>query len=150
MEFEIGYWGLFFACFLAATIIPFSSEATLSAVILAGYHPVTSLIVATAGNWLGGLTSYYLGYLGKLEWIHKYLKITDAKLFKVKNFASGKGLWLSIFCWVPFVGDIIAVVLGLLKTNFILTAAGMLIGKALRYIVWGYLTLQIRDVIISF
>jgi membrane protein YqaA with SNARE-associated domain len=145
MEFEVGYWGLFFASFLAATVIPFSSEAILSAIIIAGYNPVYSLIIATSGNWLGGLTNYAIGYMGKLEWIHKYLRIPSSKLDKVKSFLIGKELWISTFCWLPFVGDIMAVALGLIRANFWLTATGMLIGKAARYIVWAYLTLEVQS-----
>lgn len=145
MTFEIGYWGLFLACFLAATVVPFSSEATLSAVIVAGFDPITSLVVATVGNWLGGLTSFMLGYLGKLEWIHKYLRIPQQQLDKMQGFAKGKELWVSTLCWLPFIGDVIAVVLGLLRTNIYLTAIGMLIGKAIRYIVWAYLTIGVQE-----
>jgi membrane protein YqaA with SNARE-associated domain len=55
----------------------------------------------------------------------------------------GKEGWIGLFCWLPGIGDIIAVVLGLLKSNFWLAATGMLAGKALRYLVWGMLTLEI-------
>ena len=57
----------------------------------------------------------------------------------------GKEWWIAFFCWLPGIGDIIAVVLGLLKTNFWLTSIGMLIGKALRYLVWGQMTLGLLD-----
>lgn len=145
MDFEVGYLGLFFACFLAATVIPFSSEAILSATIVAGYNPTYSLIIATIGNWFGGITSYYLGYLGKLKWIHKYLGISETKLKKIESYSKGKELWISAFCWVPFIGDIIAVALGLLKANFLMSSTGMLFGKFVRYLLWAYLTVEVRD-----
>ncbi len=141
--FELGYLGLFLASFLAATVVPFSSEAILSGVIIAGYSPVLSLIIATFGNWLGGLTSYYLGYLGKQQWIEKYLRIPEAKTEKFKKKIKGKEQWVAFFCWLPFIGDILAVVLGLLKINPIRVSIGMFVGKACRYAAWAYITLAL-------
>lgn len=142
MGFEIGYWGLFLASFLAATVVPFSSEAILSAVLVAGFNPVVALVVATLGNWLGGMTSYALGRMGKIEWIHKYLRISDVSLQKAHRMVEGRAAWISFFCWVPFIGDVIAVVLGLLRSNFWYTMVGMLIGKAVRYAIWAYFTIE--------
>ena len=62
---ELGYLGLFIASFLAATVVPFSSEVVFSAMIyLQHLDPWTCVFVATLGNWLGGMTSYYVGLLG--------------------------------------------------------------------------------------
>ncbi len=143
--FEPGYWGLFLATFLAATIVPFSSEAMLSGTIYAGYDSVIALSVATFGNWLGGMTSFYLGYLGKEEWISKYLRISPEKTNKYIARLRGKEQWAAFFCWLPFVGDIIAVALGLLKMNALKVAIGMFLGKALRYIIWAIITLWVLD-----
>lgn len=141
--FELGYWGLFLASFLAATVVPFSSEAILSGVIVAGYNPVLSLSIATLGNWLGGMSSYYLGYLGKQQWIEKYLRIPKDKTEKFKLKIAGKEQWIAFFCWLPFVGDVIAVCLGLLKISPMRVSIGMFIGKALRYVVWAWFTFKI-------
>lgn len=143
--FEPGYWGLFLSTFLAATVVPFSSEALLSATLYAGYSKVPVLVIATFGNWLGGMTSYYLGYLGKLEWIHKYLRIPPEKLEKYVNKLKGYEFWAAFLCWLPFVGDIIAVALGFLKLNVYKVAIGMFVGKGLRYIIWAVITLWILD-----
>lgn len=139
--FELGYWGLFLASFLAATVVPFSSEAILSGMIYAGYKPVASLLLATFGNWLGGLSSYYLGYLGKQHWIEKYLRIPEATITKYKLKIEGKEQWIAFFCWLPFIGDVLAVCLGLLRIDFIRVSIGMLVGKAVRYLVWAYVTI---------
>lgn len=79
---EWGYFGLFIAAFLAGSIIPFSSEAVLGLLLIAGYDSWGCVFSATLGNWLGGVTCYYIGYLGKTEWIHTYLKIPEEKLSK--------------------------------------------------------------------
>jgi membrane protein YqaA with SNARE-associated domain len=110
--------------------------------LISNHDPITCLVIATLGNWLGGITSYGIGYLGKWEWITKYLRISLKKIESTTQFVSGKELWISFFCWLPGIGDVIAVVLGLLKANFYRTFMGMLLGKMARYAVWGYLTLK--------
>ena len=72
---EWGYVGLFIASFLAATIIPFSSELVLSILIAKNYDLSTSLFVASIGNWIGGLSSYLIGRIGSWNTIEKYLRV---------------------------------------------------------------------------
>ena len=72
---EWGYLGLFVSSFLAATIIPLSSEIVLSILLANDYNFITSLSVATLGNWLGGLSSYALGHLGNWNFISRYFGI---------------------------------------------------------------------------
>ena len=134
-----GYYGLFIACFLAATILPFSSEFVLSGCLLAGLNPVWCLIAATTGNFLGGLTNYFLGYLGKLEWAEKYLKVKHKKIIKMQNWLNNKGAFMAFFSFVPFVGDIIPLALGFMRANFWKMSFSMLLGKFLRYVFVIYL-----------
>ncbi len=147
MTYEMGYPLLFLASFLAATVVPFSSELVLSGMLVAGFDPYVSLIVATLGNWMGGLTSYWLGWLGKWQWIEKYLRISEAKLVRVQTKIKGREGWIAFFCWLPIVGDVLAVALGLIKSDFFRSALWMLIGKGVRYAVWGYLTIQTLQLI---
>lgn len=137
--FQLGYGGLFLASFLAATVIPFSSEALLSAMLHFKYNALLCLLVATFGNFLGGMSSYYLGYLGKEPWIEKYLRIPLVKIEDFKSKIAGKESWIAFFCWLPFIGDLIAVSLGVLKQKQLYVALGMFLGKLSRYFVIIYL-----------
>jgi len=138
---EWGYLGLFFASFLAATIIPFlSSEALLSLMIVNQYNLGTVLLVSTIGNWLGGLSCYYIGWIGKWDLIEKHLKIKASTLERLKPNVDRWGAPLAFFCWIPIIGDPLAVGLGLFKTNPISVALWILIGKGIRYLVWAYIT----------
>ncbi len=130
---EWGYWGLFIASFLAGSIVPFSSEIVLGLLLVAGYNPWGCVIAATLGNGLGGATCYYIGYLGKTEWIHTYLKIPSDKLSKGQRFLNGKGSLFGFFTFVPAIGDILIVALGLLRANVIGTLTSMFAGKFIRY-----------------
>ena len=138
MEFLIayGYIGVFIASFLAATILPFSSEVVLTGVLLAGSAYWPCMIAATLGNFLGGMSCYWLGMLGKVEWIEKYLKLDPVKLQKVQDWIKGKGSWMGFFVFLPGIGDFIAVALGFLRANIWVVAISMFLGKAIRYWVW--------------
>ena len=138
MEFLLdwGYLGLFVGSFLASTIIPFSSEFLLIALLLAGGNPWTCFAVATAGNGLGSLTCYSLGYLGKWEWIEKWLRVKQEKLEKQQQIIRKWSSLVALFCWLPIVGDVFAVGLGFYRIPFWKTAVLMFVGKALRFLFW--------------
>ena len=67
MDFLIdyGYIGVFIASFLAATVLPFSSEVVLTGVLLGGASYLPCMIAATMGNFLGGMTCYWTG---RIDW----------------------------------------------------------------------------------
>ena len=132
---ELGYWGLFIGSFLAATIVPFSADVLLIGMLVAGGSPWLVIGIATAGNFIGGLTSYGIGRIGKWEWIEK-LGVKPETLEKQKAKVDRWGSWLALLSWVPFVGDIFAVALGFYRTKFLPSALFMLIGKAGRFIMW--------------
>lgn len=138
--FDYSLWGLFLASFLAATVVPFSSEALLTYLIATGTPVSSAVIVATVGNFLGGMSSYVIGYLGKWVWIEKYLRIKRSTLEKWHNRLYKRGAVFAFLSWVPVVGDIFAVGLGLLRANIGVTASAMLLGKLLRYVVWAWLS----------
>jgi len=142
MEFfyEYGLFGLFLASFLAATVLPFSSEALLTLLIANHFEVGSCIAVATLGNWLGGMSSLFIGYLGKWEWIEKYLRVKKTTIEAWHNRLYKRGALFAFFSWLPFVGDIFAIGLGVLRTNWMITAVAMLAGKFLRYLVWGYLS----------
>ena len=137
---EWGLFGLFISSFLSATVIPFSSEFVLSFMILNGFDIYLTILIATIGNWFGGLSSYLIGRLGKWTIIEKYFAVDKNKIFKFKLKVDRFGSVLAFFSWLPIIGDVIALSLGFLRTNFILVSIWMLLGKILRYIIWGSMT----------
>ncbi len=140
---EWGYFGLFIATFLAGSILPFSSELVLSGLLAVGANSWGCIIAATAGNFLGGMTCYWIGHLGKVEWIEKYLKVKEEKLNKALSFLKGKGAYIAFFTFVPIVGDLLAVGLGYMRANALITALSMLLGKFVRYVAWMYITMGV-------
>ena len=136
---NFGYLGLFIGAFLAATVIPFSSDVMLVGILVAGANPYIAVAVATIGNWLGGLTSYGLGWLGKWEWIEKYMRVSRASLEKQQHKVARYGSALALLTWLPFIGDVFAIALGFYKVDFKRSAIFMLIGKCLRFVAWALL-----------
>lgn len=135
-----GYFGLFVAAFLAATILPLSSEIVFTAVVWKMHlDPWVCVAVATVGNTLGGMTCYWLGLLGKIEWIEKYLRIKKEKVDKWVNHLHKHGDWLAFFAFAPGIGDFIAVACGFLRCKPWIVTISMCAGKLIRYIVWMYL-----------
>ena len=51
------------------------------------------------------------------------------------------GPLLALATWVPFIGDVFAIVLGFYKAPFVQSAVYMLIGKTGRFVVWALLFL---------
>ncbi|MCO6564755.1 MAG: DedA family protein [Apibacter sp.] len=135
---EYGYIGLFIASYLAATILPFSSEAVLMGIFIMGGNPWISIVIATIGNWLGGMTSYFLGRLGKIEWIEKYLKISKNKIDQATQKLNKKGAYFSFFSFLPIIGDIIPIALGYMRANMHIVSISMLVGKLFRYLLVMY------------
>jgi membrane protein YqaA with SNARE-associated domain len=142
---EYGYIGVFIASFLAATILPFSSEVVLTGVLLGGAAYWPCMIAASTGNFLGGMTCYWLGMVGKIEWIKKYLRLDISKLERVQQKIRDKGAWMGFFVFVPGIGDFIAVALGFMRANVWIVALSMLIGKSLRYWVWMELVYKVQE-----
>lgn len=135
---EYGYWGLLLASFLAATILPFSSEVGFAALIAAGLDIWSLILFATIGNSLGGATCFYLGKLGKIEWLNRWFKISEEKIIKTSNILKGKGSIMGFLGFMPAIGDVILVALGYMRANTTLVLISMTIGKFARYLILGF------------
>ena len=134
---SLGLLGLFIGTFLAATILPFSSDALYIAVLAATKDPIGCLAVGTVGNWLGSVVTYWMGWIGRWEWIEKWFKVKRETLEKQKVKIDKYGVWLALLAWVPFIGDVIAIALGFYKTRPAATMALLLVGKFARLLLWN-------------
>ena len=125
-----------------AIVLPFSSEAVLAACVgPLGLDPVISITAATAGNVAGGMTCYWMGHLGNMEWIEKYFHVKKEKMDRAERFVHGRGAWRAFFAFIPILGSAISIVLGMMRANIWIVILAMTIGKILRYalLVWGVL-----------
>ena len=129
---------LFFSAFLAATILPFSSEV---AFLLALENDITiphAMIFASSGNILAIIVNYFLGY-----WLYEKTK-TKLKSSKVgkKSLACGSryGYFALAFSWLPVIGDPLTLVAGVVRLNFVLF---IVIAGLLRIARYYFLTLVV-------
>jgi membrane protein YqaA with SNARE-associated domain len=85
--------------------------------------------VATVGNTLGGISIYYLGYLGKMEWIEKYAKVKKEKIHAILPKLERFGALAATLSFVPIIGVVVILALGFFHISPFLTILFMTIGK---------------------
>ncbi len=135
---EYGYWGMFVAAFIAGSVFPFSSEAVMAGLQLAGLSPLPLLIWGTAGNVAGSMFNYGIGRLGRMEWIEKYLHVKREKVEQTRKWMESRGAWMGVLCFLPILGSVIAVTLGFMRANPLISLISITIGKLLRYAILIY------------
>ena len=138
----IAYVALFLSALVAATILPMQSEAVLAALLVAGAHPASLLlIVATTGNVLGSLINWYLGrYLLHFK-DRRWFPASDARLEHAQTWYRRYGRWSLLGSWLPIIGDPLTVAAGLMREPLAPFLVLVTIAKGTRYIVLAALTL---------
>ena len=112
---NLGYLGLFLGTFLAGTVLPLSSDILLVGMLAAKADPLICLPVAAVGNWLGAMTSYWLGWYAKWEWLEKWFRIKPDTLRRQQERVDKYGVWLAVVFWAPFIGMVCMIALGVYK-----------------------------------
>lgn len=130
---EWGLWGLGLSAFLAATILPISSELVMSSLLIGGEDPIILLIIATSCNVMGSLLNYIIGRWGADTILHRWLQLTSAQIIKAEHHFNRYGKLSLLFAWVPIIGDPLTFLAGMLKVNMALFLALVTIGKFGRY-----------------
>ena len=134
---SLGLLGLFLGSALAASIFPFSSDALYIAILAATRNPVGCLVAGTTGSWAGSLLTYGLGWLGKWEWIEKWLKVSREKLEKHQKSVQRFGAWLALLSGIPIIGDILVLALGFYRTAPGWTFVLLFVGKLALFLIWN-------------
>jgi len=133
-----GYVGMLIAAFIAGSFFPFSSEAVMVGLMATGLDPWQLMIYGTVGNVLGSVFNYSVGRMGKLEWIEKYLHVKKKDLDKAERFMAGRGAWMGFFAFLPVLGTALAILLGLMRANIVITFISITLGKLFRYLILIY------------
>lgn len=124
---------LFLLSFLAATFVPIGSEAYFI-FLLSESEPIFPLVlVATIGNSMGSVFTFYIGSFGKLSWAQRFLGISPQKVTSWKTKIQRRGWLLSFWCWVPILGDPLALALGYFKVPLKAFLPLMVLGKLVRF-----------------
>lgn len=140
-----GYWGMTIAAFLAGSVFPFSSEAVMVSLQLAGLEPWPLFLSASVGNVAGSMFNYYVGTLGRLEWIEKYLHIRREKVLRAQAWMENRGVWMGTLCFLPIIGSALSVALGYMRANPYKSFVAISIGKTTRYAVLILVTYYLQN-----
>ena len=133
------YLSLFVISFLAATILPFSSELTLAGLIAtSNYDNLLLLIVASFGNVLGSVVNWVLGFYSRNLTTKKWFPFKNKQIKNSSRWFSKFGKWSLLFAWVPVIGDPLTLAAGLLRVKFIEFVTLVTIGKFSRYFIIYY------------
>ena len=76
--------------------------------------------------------------MGKMEWIEKYLHVSEESLARAHRFLAGHGAWMGFFAFLPVLGSAITIALGLMRSNIVITFIAITLGKIFRYIILIY------------
>ena len=133
------YLSLFSISFLAATILPLSSELMLAGLIAkSNYDSLLLLIVASFGNVLGSVFNWTLGFYSRNLSTKKWFPFKDEQIEKSSKWFNKFGIWSLLFAWLPIIGDPLTLVSGLLRVKFINFVILVTIGKVFRYFLIYY------------
>ena len=136
---EVGLTSVFVISFISATLLPLGSEPAVFAVVKANaalFWPV--ILVATAGNTLGGAVDYWLGYRANVA----FAKERQSRWFQ---WLARYGAKTMLLAWLPGVGDPLCTLAGWLKLPFWPSVIYMAIGKLGRYLTMTWLLLYVPD-----
>lgn len=133
---EVGLSTVFVVSFLSATLLPMGSEPAVFGLVKLNPDLLwPTVLVATAGNTLGGVVDYWMG-LGAKRALGE--RGSHAKALRWLERFGPKAMLLS---WLPAVGDPLCAVAGWLKMPFWPSVGYMALGKLLRYAVYTPLLL---------
>jgi membrane protein YqaA with SNARE-associated domain len=131
---EYSILGLFLSAFLSSTILPGSSEVVLIVLATQGdLSPWNLLVVATAGNTLGGMSSWALGWF--IGWWYPLTELSKPAQRLAVERVRYWGSPVLLLSWVPFIGDPLCIAAGWLRMTWVGALVFMGIGKACRYAV---------------
>ena len=140
----MSYLAVFLSAFVAATLLPAQSEAVLSFYILSAPQTVLALIlVATVGNVLGSVVNWVLGIYATKFQNRKWFPATPSQIKRAEKFYHKYGRYSLLLSWVPFIGDPITVIAGVLREPILSFLILVTIAKSARYIVLSLIIFEI-------
>lgn len=138
MQLEsLGLAGLFVSAFVSSTIAPGGSEAVLAYLVNQQSFSIIQLVlIATIGNTLGALTTWWLGIWASKKYPAETL--LDGRRQKSLQTVRTWGGWALLFSWLPIVGDGLCFAGGWLRLSLFSSLIAIFVGKGLRYMAVAY------------
>ena len=128
------YLSLLLISFLAATVLPLSSELVLIGLLNMNEHNSFILVaIASLGNILGSVFNWTLGYYLSKHINKKWFPFKKNTISNASKRFKKFGVWSLLFAWVPVIGDPLTLIAGTLKVNFMIFLLLVAVGKISRY-----------------
>lgn len=132
----MAYLTLFLTAFVAATLLPSSSEIVLTAMVTKGEYTIWLLwLSATVGNVLGSCVNYWLGTQVLRFKDRKWFPVSQQNIDKAQQRFEKYGVYSLFLAWVPIIGDPLTVVGGIFKVRWWTFLWIITLGKGARYLV---------------
>jgi len=131
---QVGLGAIFVVAFVSATLLPLGSEPAVFA--LAKLNPELfwpAVGVATLGNTLGGMVTWWMGWLAR-RGVDKVAQRRGRAEVHALRWLERFGARACLLSWLPIVGDPLCALAGWLKLPFWPCVAYMALGKCARYI----------------
>jgi membrane protein YqaA with SNARE-associated domain len=129
---KLGLSTVFVVSLISATLLPLGSEPVVFGLIKVNpdlFWP--AVLVATAGNTIGGAISWWMGY--GAEALYERMKHKRLEM-RALSWLERFGPKACLLSWLPGVGDPLCAVAGALKLPFWPCVGYMAIGKFGRYV----------------
>lgn len=141
----VAYLGLFFAAFVAATLLPTQSELVLAGLVVADIQPVWALVaVATVGNSLGSSMNWLFGRFFSHYRGRRWFPVNESAMERAVAWYRKYGRWSLICSWMPIIGDPLTFGAGVLREPFSSFFAIVVPAKMVRYTVVAGLVQQLN------
>jgi membrane protein YqaA with SNARE-associated domain len=128
------YTGLFAAALLSATVLPFQSEVVLFGLLLTEHYQWWLLVlVASIGNTLGSVVNWVLGRLLAQFEDRPWFPVKREAILRAEKWYHRYGRWSLLLSWLPFIGDPLTVVAGVLREPLPVFVALVALAKTARY-----------------
>lgn len=135
LEVLAPYGALFASAFLAATLLPASSELILLGLLAAGRgEPVLLIIVATVGNTAGSVVNWAIGRGVEVFHNRRWFPVSRERYEQAVSLFKRYGVWTLLFAWLPIIGDALTVAAGAARVGLWRFVALVGLGKAARYV----------------
>lgn len=139
---EIGLPAIFIVSFISATVLPMATEPVLFSYVKLNIDQFWwAIMVATIGNTVGGMLTYWMGYGVKKA----YSKKNPAYTSKYFSWLQRLGAPILLLSWLPIIGDALCAMAGWVKLPWKSVAIYMMLGKLLRFIIMTLFLLWVPD-----
>jgi len=127
------------SAFLAATLLPASSEAVLAGLVITEAAPIGLLLAIASGfNTAGSCVNWLLGRAAESLKDRRWFPVSRDGLERAQVWYQRYGVWSLLASWVPIIGDPLTVAAGVMRTPILVFLPLVALAKTTRYaaVVW--------------